>query len=352
MRTNTIVMIVIAIVFGAAAMIGTNMWLTGQRASLVSGANAKGETFIVVASKALRFGDQLSKDNLREVPWNANAIPAGAFTSRDKLLNSDKGARQVLTPIEVNEPVLNTKITGPGQRATLSAILTKGMKAVALRVNDVLGVAGFVTPGDRVDIMLTRNSDHGDFVDVLLQNIKILAIDQIADERKDDPRVVRTVTVEVNTEDAQKLTLAANVGTLSLALRQVAANKGEDTKRVTVSDLNPDSPEDVARRQAEARAKVEAEERAKAEADAAREAQLARFDAISDTVRQVADNLGERIDSVEGAVKNIKLEVPAPAAPEPKEIVREVMVTPPEPQRVTVTVTRGVKSQVYDVMAQ
>jgi pilus assembly protein CpaB len=148
----------------------------------------------------------------------------------------------VLTPIGVNEPVLTSKITGPGQRATLSAVLTEGMKAISIRVNDVRGVAGFVLPGDRVDILLTRNVRNvqgGDeaFVDVLLQSVKVLAIDQVADESKENPTVVKAVTLEVTTKDAQKLTLAAGIGDLSLALREVASDKGEDTGRITTADL-------------------------------------------------------------------------------------------------------------------
>ncbi|TIP32925.1 MAG: Flp pilus assembly protein CpaB, partial [Mesorhizobium sp.] len=126
--------------------------------------------------------------------------------------------------------------------ATLSAVLDEGMKAVSIRVNDVLGVAGFVFPGDRVDVLLSRtvrDSDGADksFVDVLLQSVKVLAVDQVADATKDNPTVVKAVTVEVSTKDAQKLTLAAGAGQLSLALRQAAGSKGEMNERVTLADL-------------------------------------------------------------------------------------------------------------------
>jgi pilus assembly protein CpaB len=97
------------------------------------------------------------------------------------------GRRAVLSPIEENEPVLSWKVTGPGERATLSAVVDDGMRAMSVRINDVLGVAGFVLPGDRVDIMLTRDN----YTDILLQNVKILAIDQIADERPTSRRPAR-----------------------------------------------------------------------------------------------------------------------------------------------------------------
>ncbi len=115
---------------------------------------------IVVASKALRFGNELGAMSLREIAWPEDAVPAGAFAKIADLTSS--GRRVVLTAIEANEPILASKITGSGQRATLSATLGDGMKAVTIRVNDVEGVAGFVLPGDRVDVVLTRQQDKDD----------------------------------------------------------------------------------------------------------------------------------------------------------------------------------------------
>src|SRR5207247_2597579 len=141
--------------------------------------------------------------------------------------------------IEENEPILGSKITGPGQRATLSAMLRDGMKAVTIRVNDVEGVAGFVLPGDRVDVALTRQNDKaGATSDVVLQNARVLAIDQVADERSDKPSVVKAVTLEVDTPAAQKLSLAASIGTLSLMLRKAGEANPEFTRRVTTNDLS------------------------------------------------------------------------------------------------------------------
>jgi pilus assembly protein CpaB len=117
------------------------------------------------------------------------------------------------------------------------------MKAISIRVNDVLGVAGFVRPSDRVDVLLTRvvrnqqNNSERTYVDVLLQGVKVLAVDQTADERKDEPSVVKTVTFEVTTDEAQRLTLGASIGTLSLALRHIASSDVEQTRPITVADL-------------------------------------------------------------------------------------------------------------------
>jgi pilus assembly protein CpaB len=238
MRANTVVMIGLAVIFGVIAVFLSNFWLNSrQPEAAVVTANMHAEDMVVVAAAPLRFGDRLTRENLREIPWTAGALPAGAYHRTDDLLDAKLGDRQALTAIGANEPILAWKVTGPGQRATLSAVLAQGMKAVSIRVNDVQGVAGFVLPGDRVDVMLSRSQNDQAFVDVLLQNIKVLAIDQSADDQKEDATVAKSVTVEVSTMDAQKLTLAASIGQLSLALREVAANAGEATQRVSLSDL-------------------------------------------------------------------------------------------------------------------
>jgi pilus assembly protein CpaB len=190
---------------------------------------------IVVASKPLRFGNELGSLSLKEIAWPEDAVPAGAFAKiADVMAN---GRRVVLTAIEANEAILSSKITGAGQRATLSATLADGMKAVTIRVNDVEGVAGFVLPGDRVDVALTRQMDKAATTDVVLQNTRVLAIDQTADERNDKPSVVKAVTLEVDTAAAQKLALAASVGTLSLMLRKAGEVVAETTRRITLGDL-------------------------------------------------------------------------------------------------------------------
>ncbi len=140
-----------------------------------------------------------------------------------------------------SEPILRWKITGPGQRAGLSSVIAAGLKAVTIRVNDVFGVAGFVLPGDRVDVLLTRAETGGDkkqFTDVLLQNVRVLAVDQLADDRSEKPAVVKAVTLEVKTQDTQKLALAGTVGSLSLALRPAGTAGTVATRRISAEDLS------------------------------------------------------------------------------------------------------------------
>ena len=240
MRTSTFVMIGFAVLFGLLAVFLAQIWLNNQADERLKSIDAQRKAApparsIVVAGKPLRFGDELNSSALREMPWPDNALPAGAF---GKIADLTSSKRVVLMPIDTNEAVLASKITGPGQRATLSAMLGDGMKAVTIRVNDVEGVAGFVLPGDRVDILLTRTGEKNNAVnDVVIQDVRVLAVDQLADQRADKPSVVKAVTIEVDPTEGQKVALAATVGTLSLLLRKAGEATGHDTRRVTTRDL-------------------------------------------------------------------------------------------------------------------
>jgi pilus assembly protein CpaB len=233
-------MVAFAVLFGLLAVFLAQTWLNNQAEMRMRSLEAQKKPeaaarTVVVASRALRFGDELGATSLREVPWPENALPAGAFV---KIADLTAAKRVVLMPIDANEAVLASKITGPGQRATLSAMLQDGMKAVTIRVNDVEGVAGFVLPGDHVDVVLTRQTDKDTATnDVVIQNTRVLAIDQLADARAEKPSVVKAVTLEVDVINAQKLALASAVGTLSLLLRKAGEVVDGTSRRVTLADL-------------------------------------------------------------------------------------------------------------------
>jgi pilus assembly protein CpaB len=233
-------MVGFAVVFGVLAVFVSQAWLNRQAELRLRAVDPKAPAvatrMIVVAATPLRFGTRLTPQMVREVAWPEAAIPAGTFGSINDLMNP--GKRIVLAAIEPNEPILRTKITGPGQRATLSAVIEQGMKAVTVRVNDVEGVGGFVLPGDHVDVLMTRQPEKGNGNnDVVLQNVKVLAIDQLADDSAEKPSVVKAVTLEVDTLSAQKLSLAATLGSLSLVLRKAGEAELEGTRRVTQADL-------------------------------------------------------------------------------------------------------------------
>jgi pilus assembly protein CpaB len=240
-RKSTIVMVAFAVVFGLLAVFIAQAWLNGQAERRLRSLEAQKKPLatntIVVAAQRLPFGVELGREHLREVPWPAESMPQGSFATVSDLLSA--GKRVVLAPVEPNEPVLAIKVTGPGQRATLSAIVGEGMKAVSVRVNDVEGVGGFVLPGDRVDVVLTRQLEKGNATtEVVLQNARVLAVDQSADDRTSKAAVAKAVTLEVDTVGAQKVWLAASVGSLSLLLRKAGEQNSEPTRRVTLDDLS------------------------------------------------------------------------------------------------------------------
>lgn len=245
MRASTLVMIGFALLFGVIAVFIAQVWLADQASKHVEATArpAPPSRTLVVAKKPLRYGTELSAAMLEEVPWPADAVPAGGFARIADVLKG--GNRIVLTAIEANEPLLALKITGPGQRATLSALVKPGMKAVTVRVNDVEGVGGFVLPGDHVDVVLTRTIDKGDATtEVVLQNRRVLAVDQTADERVAKATVAKSVTLEVDTVEAQKVWLASTVGNLSLLLRKAGETAQTRTRKITLGDLS--APEPVA----------------------------------------------------------------------------------------------------------
>jgi len=239
-RTSTIVMVGFAVVFGLLAVFLANAWLNNRAAQQMRDLAAQQKAAppahtLVVAAKPLKFGDVITSSSLREIPWPDNAVPQGAFARIGELTASK---RVVLIPIALNEPILASNITGPGQRGTLSSLLKDNMKAVTIRVNDVGGVAGFVLPGDHVDVVLTRPGDKKVSVnDVVLQDVRVLGVDQMADSTTDKPAVARAVTLEVDEVSGQKLALASIVGTLSLLLRKAGEVKDDATRQISPLDL-------------------------------------------------------------------------------------------------------------------
>lgn len=237
MRGRAFIMFGIALVLSVIAVFVARQYLTRQTAPVATQQQpAMQLATVVVARTPLYFGTRIGREQLSVVPWPANAIPPGAFRSVDELIKPGE-QRVALRTVEAGEPILQSKVSGFGGRATLSAVMTEEKRAVTIRVNDVSGVAGFLLPSDRVDILLTREDAAQRQTNVLLQNVKILGIDQIASDRQDKPVVVRAVTVEVEPLDAQKLTLAQQVGSLSLSLRSLTDNEIRQVRSVNLSDL-------------------------------------------------------------------------------------------------------------------
>ncbi|HEY0625765.1 MAG TPA: Flp pilus assembly protein CpaB [Allosphingosinicella sp.] len=226
MRRQSLVILGVAVLLGLIAVYLTNVYLTGaenqQKAREVPTAQ------VAVARVPLEFGMPVTADKIRFVDWPRSSMPPGTFSSLRQIVPAGK-VHTALRPIEVGEPILRTKLSGEGGRATLSALLPPEMRAAAIRITDVAGVAGFVLPGDRVDVLVTRTAggDNGRQVtDILLQDVRVIAIDQSANDSAQKPMLAKTATLEVTQVDAQKLALAQTVGQLSLALRSAMMEPG------------------------------------------------------------------------------------------------------------------------------
>jgi pilus assembly protein CpaB len=235
MRLNSVFILVIAIVMGGIAAFLARNWLVSRTQVAAT------TTTIIAAAKPLPFGTPLTEDNVEEMLWAAKVVPAGSFASKQALFKD--GRRITLATIQQNEPILVSKVTGPGQRASLSTLLDADKRAITIRVDDVRGVAGFILPNDRVDVVLIRSdSSAGHHSDVLLQDVKVIAVDQLASEQKDRPTVAKAVTLEVTPYQAQKIVLATNIGQLSLILRKAGDANIVADRRVTEGDLNQSEP--------------------------------------------------------------------------------------------------------------
>ena len=236
MRTRTALFFLMALMSGIVAVFLARQWLmTQQQQTVVVSQDKVPLAMVVIAAKDLALGDRITSDHVKEVSWPAGSVPAGAFTSKEKLLASQP---VVVRRFFANEPILAAKLAGPDSRATLSAQIGDTQRAVSVRVNDVVGVAGFILPGDRVDVMITREiSQNNNVTDVLLQNIKVVGIDQNANEDASGTQVVKAVTLEVAPDQAQRLMLASKVGELSLALRNYLDVNAVPVRTITIGDL-------------------------------------------------------------------------------------------------------------------
>jgi pilus assembly protein CpaB len=181
---------------------------------------------------------------LQWVDWPSWSVPPGAFTSPNAIFGDGGGdTRYVMNTILRGEPVLEGKLSEPNQYGRIQTGLGPNEGAVSISINAVTGVSGFILPGNYVAILLTHDKNGSTVSDVLLQRIRVLAIDQINNTEAASPRVGSTATVAVTTRQAQVLTLARQKGSLSLILRNKDAPEEETTpfdERELNGPLTPD----------------------------------------------------------------------------------------------------------------
>jgi pilus assembly protein CpaB len=236
MNRQSLIALGIAIVLGIVAVYIANTYLTSSQKRV----ELSGTSKIAVAAFPMAFGSDITPDKIRFVDYPNSSIPPGSFNSVAQILPG--GQRRVaLLPISVNEPILASKLSASGSGASIAALLPEGMRAATVRINDVSGVAGFVQPSDTVDVLITRQNagaaQNTQLSDVLLQNVRVIAIDQQAKNADGTPKVARTATLEVTPIDAQKLALAQEVGSLSLVLRKPGEANNPVVETVSMNDL-------------------------------------------------------------------------------------------------------------------
>ena len=210
-NVKALALLTLAILFGLAAAVYAASWVA-QRGTLAS-------TKVVVAAVDIELGTRLSPQMLTTVEWPSGSVPPGAFTTPKELDD-----RVVKIGILRGDAVLERKLAPPGTRGGLSAVIADGKRAMTVRVNDVVGVAGFALPGNYVDVLVNTKQDRADGQGspislTVLESVLVLAVAQEASRDDMKPKVVNAVTLELTPEDAQKLDLARSVGTLSLVLR-------------------------------------------------------------------------------------------------------------------------------------
>ncbi|MEM6939619.1 MAG: Flp pilus assembly protein CpaB [Pseudomonadota bacterium] len=217
------------------ALAGGAVYLAKDRIAQYQMANARAQAALAevvptqavfVAANPLKYGQKLTKDDIRSVDWPENAIPEGAFTDINVLFpENTEELRVVLRTIEKDEALMAVKLTEPGQDTGLTSRLARGMRAFTISVDVSSGVSGFLRPGDRVDVywtgrvnLGTGNAANNEFTKLIEAGVQLIAVDQTANDSLNEALIARTVTVAVSPQQVAGLAQAQSTGRLSLAL--------------------------------------------------------------------------------------------------------------------------------------
>lgn len=230
-NTRALIMMGVAVVLAFAAVIVAARWISAQTQ------NNSGQ--IAVAMVDIGLGSRINPEMVRMVDWPSSAMPPGAFTDA-KVLDS----RVARSSMQRGEPIMEGKLAPPGTTGGLSAVVAEGKRAITVRVNDVVGVAGFALPGNFVDILVNTQEEgvkNGNkdmtISKIVLERILVLAIAQESGRDETKPKVVNAVTLEVSPEQAERLDLARSVGSLSLVLRNQVDPNPVNTEGATKASL-------------------------------------------------------------------------------------------------------------------
>jgi pilus assembly protein CpaB len=207
--------LLLALVSGAVAAFSALRYLQNRPTPLIA-ASSPDTRPVVVAAREVALGHTLTEDDVRVIAWPADALPSGIATTTDEVVG-----RSVVDDLGMNEPILTVKLAEGGLYGMVP-LIPQGMRAVSVSVDQVIAVAGYVTPRTRVDIILIMETPGSSETQskVIMENLTVLAADQVITENSEgQPIVSSVVTVLVTPQQAEKITLADTQGTLRLALR-------------------------------------------------------------------------------------------------------------------------------------
>jgi pilus assembly protein CpaB len=234
-KKRVLFVLLLAITSGLVAGYSVIQYLN-QRPTSIIASDSRGATQpVVVAVRDLGLGQLITDDDVKAIEWPAGAVPTGYAGAPGEVVG-----RGVIEAIRANEPILESKLADSGMGAGLPPLIPTGMRAVSVKVDEVIGVAGFVTPTTRVDVILTMTPQgtKDPASKVILQNIQALAAGQeIRKNEEGEPMIVAVVTVLVTLEQAEKLVLAANQGRIQMALRNTLDLETVETRGQYASGL-------------------------------------------------------------------------------------------------------------------
>lgn len=230
MQNRLKIALVVAVFFGLIAAYGIYNFLRQQR-DVAESLRAATQN-VVVAANDLPAGtiinDEIVKKGMvKTVPWPKGSVPTGSFASPQQLIGKTNRVK-----ILANEPILESRLAGEG--AGLTTRLEQGKRALAVKVDEIIGVSGFIVPDDRVDVIVTTlppgsNNQDNKMSKIVLQNKRVLSVAQNVEQKEGKPQVARSITLEVSPQEAEKLSLATQEGQIVLALRAT----GDDAETKT-----------------------------------------------------------------------------------------------------------------------
>ena len=237
MRIRSLIITMVGVAVAGASVYASKEFLQVQPATASIETNP-GLISVVVAGQDIPFGTTIEGHKLTTIMWPAEAVPPGTFEDYSTLLPAaGDDPRRAKRAMAQGELVLANKVSDFGEKVTIVQTLGKNTRAMAIKVDAQSSVGGFVTPGDTVDIVLTQGGGASLRAITILQNIRIVGVDQQADELNEQANVAKTVTVEVTPEQGQKLALAQQAGRLSLTLRTLDSVVDEPMESIRLSDI-------------------------------------------------------------------------------------------------------------------